>query len=174
MSETIEVKHEIERRWLIDLDKIPDFIRGPIDNGKLPHVEIKQWYLNKKPVLRIRSEDDKNFIFCIKTSSIKKGIGKPESESPLTREEFNNLLLKVITEPIVKTRYFVKGIISGPNSYYVIHLDILHKEHEGIIFAEVEFPSEEEAEDFIPLNWFGEEVTNKHEYSNSNLAKDKK
>lgn len=173
MSETIIVKEEIERRWLIDFAKIPDFIKAGINDESLTHIDIVQWYINRHlPTMRIRSEDDKRFIYCIKTSSDKKGIGKPESETLFNREEYNNTVKKAVAGPIVKTRFFVENLIKGPKFYYVIHLDIMKEEHKGLIFAEVEFPSEEEAENFIPLNWFGEEVTGKKEYSNSSLAKD--
>ena len=35
--------------------------------------------------------------------------------------------------------------------------------------AEVEFPSEKEAEEFTPPAWFGDEVTNDRRYHNSNM-----
>ncbi len=37
--------------------------------------------------------------------------------------------------------------------------------------AEVEFPDEETAEAFLPLDWFSQDVTNDPAYHNSNLSK---
>ena len=41
---------------------------------------------------------------------------------------------------------------------------------EGLVVAEVEFPSEDEAGDFEPPAWIGEEVTGDERYLNETLA----
>jgi len=43
--------------------------------------------------------------------------------------------------------------------------------YKGLYLAEVEFENEKEAEEFIPPIWFGEDVTFKTEYHNSNMSK---
>ena len=40
-----------------------------------------------------------------------------------------------------------------------------------LIIAEVEFPTVEAANAFVPPEWFGEDVTEDPAYSNSNLSK---
>lgn len=42
-----------------------------------------------------------------------------------------------------------------------IELDVFDNEFRGIIFAEVEFPSEEMAEKFVKPEWFGAELSGK-------------
>ena len=51
-----------------------------------------------------------------------------------------------------------------------IELDIYKEELSGLITAEIEFPSEEEALLFTPPEWFSEDVTYAPEYKNSYLA----
>lgn len=38
------------------------------------------------------------------------------------------------------------------------------------MMAEIEFPSEQEANMFLPLSWFGKEVTYDEAYKNQSLA----
>ena len=51
-----------------------------------------------------------------------------------------------------------------------IELDIYKEKLSGLITAEIEFPSEEEALLFTPPEWFSEDVTYAPEYKNSYLA----
>lgn len=53
----------------------------------------------------------------------------------------------------------------------VIELDVFAAPFEGLIIAEVEFPSIETANAFVPPAWFEKDVTNDPSYHNSNLAK---
>ena len=46
--------------------------------------------------------------------------------------------------------------------------------YEGLLLAEVEFPTEEAAHAYQPPKWFGEDVTYSTEYHNSTLSKGKK
>ena len=43
--------------------------------------------------------------------------------------------------------------------------------YEGLILAEVEFPTEEEALLFTPPDWFSEDVTMSGRYQNSRLSR---
>ena len=52
-----------------------------------------------------------------------------------------------------------------------IELDIFHGYLEGLVFAEVEFQSVEEAEAFLPPDWFLEDVSLDKRYNNSYLSK---
>ncbi len=57
-----------------------------------------------------------------------------------------------------------------PHGAYTVELDIFQGELEGLCYAEVEFPSEEEALSFQPLDWFSEELTGERGYSNAELS----
>lgn len=45
------------------------------------------------------------------------------------------------------------------NDHLTIELDVFEGHYDGLILAEVEFASEEEAKAFNPPAWFGEDVT---------------
>ena len=51
-----------------------------------------------------------------------------------------------------------------------VELDVFQGYYEGLILAEVEFPSLEEAQKFVPPAWFGRDVTLSGEYQNSRLS----
>lgn len=54
---------------------------------------------------------------------------------------------------------------------HMIELDIFRGALDGIILAEVEFASIEEAESFLPPEWFGEDVTYDGRYHNSAMSR---
>ena len=70
---------------------------------------------------------------------------------------------------VIRKRRYLIPIESG----LTIELDLFAAPFEGLILAEVEFPSEEEANAFLPPAWFGEEVTWSTEYHNSTLSQKK-
>ena len=52
-----------------------------------------------------------------------------------------------------------------------VELDIFAEPFAPLIIAEVEFPSEDMANAFIPLDWFDQDVTEDPSYHNSNLSR---
>ena len=68
-----------------------------------------------------------------------------------------------------KTRY----LLPLPNDL-TIELDVFDAPYEGLWLAEVEFPTEDEANAFVPPAWFGEDVTFSSAYHNSTLSSGKK
>lgn len=160
---------EIERRWLLNVDTFnPGFYLN-----ELTALEIKQWYITTNPVLRLRYQYlrqgsyKEEFVLCVKTKGEKgKNQGVPEMEINLSKEEFENLFLKVDKKrPILKHRYFVQL----PNGL-VAEIDFMKDHYTGIIFIEVEFPDKESADKFVAPSWFGEkEITGDKDFSNSNL-----
>ena len=63
-----------------------------------------------------------------------------------------------------KTRYYI------PYDKHTIELDIYEGIFKGLIVAEVEFESLDEANLFTPPAWFGEDISNNIEYRNKILA----
>lgn len=157
-----KVKLEIERRWL--LKEVPKNI--DLVNGGFKKTEIKQWYISTKPVIRLRSHDDKEFVLCIKTKGNGKGLGVPEIETSLSLEEFKNLSKFVAgKKPVAKTRYYIP---IGKKE--MSELDIFSMPFNNLIIVEIEFKTKKAANDFIPPSWFGsEEITGLFGYSNSFL-----
>ena len=141
---------EIERKFLIK--ELPDL-------SKYEFLEIEQGYLSTNPVVRIRKKNDK-YILTYKGSGL---FAREEIEANLTKEAYEHLATKIDGYLITKKRYLI------PLDPYTIELDVFEGHMEGLIMAEVEFPSVEEANSFNPPNWFGEDVTEDKRYHNSNM-----
>lgn len=146
---------EIERKFLIK--EIPDYLKDNLDI--LEPKNIIQYYIGDNPEIRIRLS---NNIF---TLTIKSGQGlvRHEVETDITEEDFNSIINMGQFPYVSKTRYNV------PIDNNIIELDI-YENMEGLITAEVEFNTIEDAENFVPPNWFYTELTNKKGFSNRDLA----
>ena len=144
---------EIERKFLID--NLPSGLEG------YPCHRIEQAYLCTDPVLRIRRKDEV-FILTYKGAGFLKRV---EHEFPLTKEAYDHLLEKADGNRIMKNRYLI------PYTPYTVELDVFDPPFAPLVLAEVEFPSEEEAEQFIPPDWFGEEVTYDPAYTNAAMSR---
>ena len=145
---------EIERKFKVE--KLPN-----LQNVK--KAKIIQAYLNtdSEPTLRIRKYNDE-YLLTYKYSKKDNEINVcNEVELPITEECFNNLLTKIEGNIIEKTRYFINEI----------ELDIFEGKYKGMVLAEVEFDSIEDANNYVKPNWLGEDVTKDKNYRNSYLAK---
>ena len=154
---------EIEHKYLIK--ELPE------DLSKFKKKEIEQGYLNRSPVLRIR-KSNKDYIFTYKLKKQVKGDNSPicneEIEAKLTKEAYEHLKEKVDGHIIEKTRYIIP--YSSEGKKYKIELDVFHGRLEGLVFAEVEFESVEDAAAFKKPEWFGEEVSGDKRYRNGFLS----
>ncbi len=145
---------EIERRF---------FVKSlPPNLDKYPHAEITQGYLksNDGTSIRIREIDDKYY------TTTKTGSGKIriEKEAEISKTLFNSLWHLTKDRRLTKTRYEI------PYQGHTIQLDTYHGKLEGFVTVEVEFEDEKTCDEFIPLDWFGKEVTDDGRYSNKSLA----
>lgn len=144
---------EIERKYLIDI--LPDNL------NQYPFHVIEQGYLNTEPVVRVRRQDDDYYL----TYKGKGLLVREEYNLPLNKESYQHLIQKADGNIIAKKRYCIPY-----QEKYTIELDVFEKPFEGLILAEVEFESVEEAECFCPPEWFGEDVTYDVRYHNSNMS----
>lgn len=146
---------EIERKFLVAGDFKP-FARKAI--------RIMQGYLSSVPerTVRVRLTGEKGFI-TIKGMASENGTSRFEWEKEIPAAEAQELMK--ICEPgiIDKTRYLVEA---GEHTYEV---DEFHGDNDGLIVAEIELMSEDEA--FVRPEWLGEEVTGDVRYYNSMLMK---
>ena len=141
---------EIEKKFLIT--EMPDL-------SKCEYVDIEQGYLSTNPVVRIRKKND-DYILTYKGSGL---LAREEIEAAITKEAYEHLAGKIDGYLISKRRYLI------PLSPYMIELDVFSGQMKGLVMAEVEFPTIEEANSFVAPGWFGEEVTNDKRYHNSNM-----
>ncbi len=146
---------EIERKYLID--SLPEHL------DDFPHKELEQAYLCTNPVVRVRREGEE-YVLTYKSGGL---MVREEYNLPLNQEAYEHLLKKADGIVISKTRY-----ILPEKDGLRIELDVFHGKHDGLILAEVEFPTKEAANAYCPPEWFGEDVTYSTKYHNSNLSKE--
>ncbi len=162
---------EIERKFLIK--------EVPLNLENYSHIEIEQGYLCTSPVLRIRRRGD-SYIFTYKSAGL---MTREELEVPLTKESYEHLRPKCDGSLISKTRYLIPesqthSLSDNINPHkkssfekeLLIELDIFHSELHGLILAEVEFDSEEEAHAYTAPAWFTKEVTSIPAFHNSHIS----
>ena len=148
---------EIERKFLIpDLSVVPNGITA------YSFHDMEQGYLSTNPVLRVRKEDD-TYYCTYKGGGM---LAREEYNLPLTKESYEHLIKKADGVIITKRRYLIPL-----ENNLTCELDVFQGKYEGLYLAEVEFSSEEEANAFIPPQWFGEDVTFDGRYHNSNMSK---
>ena len=147
---------EIERKFLIK--QIPEGCTS------FPCRQIEQAYLNTDPVVRVRRDNDDYYL----TYKGKGLLSREEYNLPLNKEAYEHLLAKADGIILTKKRYMIP--VPG-NDHLTIELDVFEGHYRGLILAEVEFASEEEAKAFNPPAWFGKDVTFSGEYHNSRLSK---
>ncbi len=116
-------------------------------------------------------------------------LSQEEYNLPLSPEAYAHLLAKADGTVIEKKRVILplqegafddaavaadgklkEWLVTEGDEAPKIELDLFAGAYEGLMIAEVEFPSEEIAAKYHPAAWFGEEVTGDERYSNAYLA----
>jgi len=157
---------EIERKFTIK--------EIPSDLEKYESRKLTQAYLCENPVVRIRKEDDEYYLTY-------KGRGmmvREEYNLPLTKEAFEHMLPKADGRVISKTRYIIpldgpkfdESLGEIPKIRLAVELDVFDEPFAPLVMAEIEFPSEEMANAYIPETWFDKDVTGDKRYHNSNMV----
>ena len=144
---------EIERKFLIK--------EMPEDLKSYKCRQLEQGYLCTGPVVRIRKDNEKYEL----TYKAKGMMIREEYNLPLTEQSYLHLKEKIDGRLIQKKRYMI------PYGKYTIELDVFGGDLAPLTLAEVEFPSEEEANSFVAPDWFGDDVTFEPLYHNSFLSK---
>ena len=145
---------EIERKYLLkELPKLENY----------EYHKIEQAYLCTGPVVRVRREDD-NYYMTYKGGGM---MAREEYNLPLNKEAYEHLLKKADGNMISKTRYLIPLEQDG----LIAEVDVFEPPFEPLVLAEVEFVSEEQANTFLPPEWFGEDVTFDGKYHNSYMSR---
>lgn len=146
---------EIERKFLVTSEafKAHAYARHHIAQG----------YLNSHPerTVRIRINGESGFL-TIKGKGNKTGISRYEWETEIALIEAKPLLSLCEKGIIEKIRYEIQA------GNHVFEVDVFSGDNNGLIIAEIELASEDEA--FEKPFWLGSEVTNDVRYYNSYLS----
>jgi adenylate cyclase len=147
---------EIERKFLVLSN---DFIQESFSKKR-----IVQAYLNSNPerTVRVRIKGDKGFL-TIKGKGNETGITRLEWETEIKLTDAEQLLTICESGTIDKVRHEVKV------GNHIYEVDVFSGENEGLIMAEIELQSENEA--FEKPHWLGIEVTNDERFYNAYLSK---
>ncbi|NQV12861.1 MAG: hypothetical protein HQ530_01005 [Parcubacteria group bacterium] len=161
---------EIEEKYIIDKDKIPKELFASAER-----IPIVQGYLGGgKGRIRKMTKPDGQEVFIKTTKKRISGRVCEEPESDLTKQEFDSLWPQIVGKKIEKVRhkmpYSYHDDKAGKQMEVTIELDIFSGDLSGLITAEVEFDTEDEADGFVALEWFGKNVTEDLRYKNSRLA----
>ena len=147
---------EIERKFLL---------RGEIPAGPFESSWIRQGYVAIAPdggEVRVRDREGACFL------TVKHGTGvvREEHETQISAELFEALWLLTDGRRVEKRRWLV------PLGSLVAEVDVFGSALEGLAVVEVEFPSLEAAQAFVPPDWFGDEVSADKRFKNQSLALD--
>ena len=149
---------EIERKFLVRGEDYRDQASGSI--------RIKQGYIcsGHGRTVRVRLTDRCGFL-TIKGPADPSGLKRYEFEKEISLEEGEQLI--ALCEPgiIDKTRYLVKST----DGVHTFEVDEFYGLNEGLVMAEVELSSEDEA--FEKPDFIGLEVTGDHRFYNKNMRK---
>lgn len=146
---------EIERKFLL---RNNDWRNEVVRSSR-----IRQGYLGQidKASVRIRVEGESANI-NVKSATL--GMRRMEYEYAIPLDEAEEMLEQLCNTPQVdKTRFIVE------HEKHLWEIDEFYGDNEGLLVAEVELDSEDEA--FDKPQWLGEEVTADPRYYNVNLIK---
>lgn len=145
---------EIERKFLVR----DDSWRASAGSG----TRMRQGYLLGSPLasVRVRVSGSQAWL-NIKSKTV--GVTRAEFDYEIPRADADLILDSLCSGAIVeKTRYLVE------HGGHVWEIDVFDGENDGLIVAEVELSSEDEA--FSKPVWAGQEVSHDHRYYNSVLS----
>lgn len=145
---------EIERKFLVD---------GEYKSMAYSHTRIVQGYIcaERGRTVRVRLRGDQAFL-TIKGGRNASGTTCLEWEKEIPADEARLLLTLCLPGVIDKTRYLVK------NGRHIVEVDEFHGDNQGLVMAEIELASEDEAYETPPF--IGAEVTGDPRYYNSYLS----
>jgi len=144
---------EIERKYLVSGEAWKHLAEG---------THYRQGYLSTDPerTVRVRIIGERGYL-TIKGISV--GISRPEYEYEIPIPDAKELLERLCEKPIVeKERYKIAfgGLVWEVDEFLGVN--------EGLVIAEVELESADQAIDLPP--WVGEEVSGDLRYFNSHLV----
>lgn len=144
---------EIERKFLVE---------GDYKSLSTSHSRIVQGYIcsGQGRTVRVRLRGDKGYL-TIKGPSLDGGLSRYEFEKEITVDEALSLLRLCEPGIIDKVRWLV------PVGSHTYEVDEFFADNEGLVVAEVELGSTDEA--YEPAPFLGKEVTGDRRYYNSSL-----
>ena len=148
---------EIERKFLVT-GELPD------DLDQYPSEEVRQGYVavaDDGTEVRVRARGGQ-YTLTVKSGPARVRV---EEEIEIDKRRFESLWALTAGRRIEKRRYLIPA-----GDQLSIELDVYAGELDGLVTAEIEFDSADQAEAFEPPPWIGSDVTEHGGYSNQSLA----
>ena len=153
----MSANQEIERKFLVT-GELPD------DLDRCPSEEISQGYVavaDDGTEVRVRARGG-DYTLTVKSGPSRARV---EVEIEIDEGRFASIWPLTAGRRIEKRRYLIPA-----GDQLSIELDLYSGELDGLVTAEIEFDSEDQAEAFEPPAWIGSDVTGDGAYSNQSLA----
>lgn len=133
---------EIERKFLVK--SLPDI-------SQIQPIRYERYYLRSDVGTqeRIQKKGDKYEREILRTIS---NLQRTKEKQTITQEEFDELKKGKENEGIIRDSYLLSN---NPNT----SIKIYQGKYKGLMRAEIEFESEEEAKAYMPELWMGNEIT---------------
>ena len=145
---------EIERKFLVV---------GTAWKAGLQGKRVRQGYLcvEKERTVRVRAVEAHGWLTI---KGVTTGVSRLEFEYPIPVADAHRLLDALCLQPIIdKTRYEIR------HQGHLWEVDEFHGANQGLVVAEIELDSEDEA--FARPPWLGEEVSDDARYFNAELVR---
>lgn len=157
---------EIERKYLLDEYPTAFIEKGTLVVEKEQQIEQTYLALDGDQELRVRRIVDMQTGAVDFTHTFKKGWG-------LSREEVEYSISEGLYEQVVKAHGAIpltKRRVTARWGERIIEIDDYNQI--DLMVLEVEFPSLEDAEAFVPPAWFGKDISTEKQYSNKKVWRD--
>lgn len=157
---------EIERKYLLQHYPAALIEQGTLVVEKEQLIEQTYLALDGDQELRVRKIIDTETGETAFTHTFKKGWG-------LAREEVEYAISEGLYEQVVKAHGAIpltKRRVTARWEDRIVEIDNYNQIE--LLVLEVEFPSLEAAEQFVPPAWFGQDISTEKQYSNKKVWRD--
>jgi CYTH domain-containing protein len=151
---------EIERKFLV-----PDITKIDLLKGCTWDIETQYLVIGYEEIRIQKAVKNATDYFYYLTHKCGVGMVRVEDDIEICDLTYWTIRHLINNQPLKKSRQHL---------IYPYKVDVDTYLQTTLVVAEVEFPTEQEAYEFIPFSWFGEEVTNDVAYSNQWLWNDLK
>jgi len=146
---------EIERKFLV-----PEFPEG-LEGCRSEEIEQGYLAITAESEVRLRRIGEA-MVLTVKRGS---GSERLEEEIEITERQYRALWPLSEGRRVTKRRFYV------PVGDLVAEVDVYGSDLDGLVTAEVEFPSHDESQGFHPPGWFGTDVSGDSGFANQSLAR---
>lgn len=151
-------KKEIERKWLVKLDKLPDLSKYPMSIIKTGFLS----QLHDSLMVRVRNIDDEEYSLDLKDSGTKI---RNEITYKISKDEYDISFSLAGQKTLTKRRFKVP---SSKDSSRILEVDVF--QDIDLILVEYEADDEALVDSVFIEPWFDKEVTDDFTYTNIQLA----